>query len=269
MEDLNKQQLILLVLLVSFVTSIATGIITFSLLQDAPVAVTQNINRIVERTVERVVPDGGGGVVVKEITTVVSEEDSVLDSVDKNLKSMVRLKTLGADGKEMYKGIGVVLSDSGIIVAHQSNFGSGNYSVVFYDNAVYNVSKSFSDQNSNFVFLKLGKPITDSYKFHAVKLGSSESLKLGQSVIAISGLERNTVSVGRIVDILRSAENMVKEIYTDLNPEISNPGSPILNLSGELVGLEAVFFSEATRLSYYPVQMLKNSLETALSALAK
>ena len=43
-DDLNKNQIILLTLLISFVTSIATGIITTSLLQEAPVEVTRNIN---------------------------------------------------------------------------------------------------------------------------------------------------------------------------------------------------------------------------------
>ena len=36
MEHLNKQQLILLTLLISFVTSIATGIVTVSLMDQAP-----------------------------------------------------------------------------------------------------------------------------------------------------------------------------------------------------------------------------------------
>jgi uncharacterized membrane-anchored protein YitT (DUF2179 family) len=56
MEDLNKNQIVLLTLLVSFVTSIATGIMTTSLLQVAPVEVTRNINRIVEKTIETVTP---------------------------------------------------------------------------------------------------------------------------------------------------------------------------------------------------------------------
>src|SRR6185295_13668801 len=100
MEDLNKQQLILLTLLISFVTSIATGIITFTLLQEAPVEVTQTINRVVERTIEKVAPAEGQP--EKTVTTVVvNEEDRVLDSISKNEKSIVRLKTLAADGSEI------------------------------------------------------------------------------------------------------------------------------------------------------------------------
>ena len=48
MEHLTKQQIILLALLVSFVTSIATGIVTVSLINQAPAGTTNTVERIIE-----------------------------------------------------------------------------------------------------------------------------------------------------------------------------------------------------------------------------
>lgn len=53
-EDLTKTQLLLLTLLVNFVTSIATGVIIVSLLDENAPTITQTVNRIVEQTVESV-----------------------------------------------------------------------------------------------------------------------------------------------------------------------------------------------------------------------
>ncbi len=269
MEDLNKQQLILLTLLVSFVTSIATGIITFTLLQDAPVAVTQTINRVVERTIEKVVPEEGGNGTVREVTTVVSEEDSILQSIDKNVKSIVRLKTLGADGTEIVTGLGLVVDQTGIIVVDERSFGAGNYSAVFHDGKVYSISKNFKDPNSDFVFLKIGKVASDKYTFFPAVFGNPASLKLGQTLIAVGGKERNSVSIGRVSDVEKTAEGEVKKIATDIRTPRPQPGSPVLNLNGEVVGLEAVQKEELQTALYSPISEVQKLIKTAVAELAK
>lgn len=74
-EDLSKTQLLLLTILVNFVTAIATAVMTVSLLDQAPPTVTQTVNRIVERTVESAAQTPIPGIVTKETTVVIKDED--------------------------------------------------------------------------------------------------------------------------------------------------------------------------------------------------
>ena len=117
MDHLNKQQLVLLALLLSFVTSIATGIVTVSLVNQAPPAVTQTINRVVERTIEKVVPAQGAAVITRE-TVVVKSDDAAINSIEKNSASIVRIKTKidpntagnpSAEPLEVFVGLGLVV----------------------------------------------------------------------------------------------------------------------------------------------------------------
>lgn len=74
-EDLSKTQLLLLTILVNFITAIATAVLTVSLLDQAPQTVTQTVNRIVERTVETASQTQLPGIVTKETTVVIKDED--------------------------------------------------------------------------------------------------------------------------------------------------------------------------------------------------
>ena len=110
MDNLNKQQLILLALLVSFVTSIATGIVTVSLMDQAPAGITQTINRVVEKTIERVVqaPAQPAAVVTKEV--IVTEEDLITAAIEKNAKSIVKIEMiLASQTTGSFAGLGVVV----------------------------------------------------------------------------------------------------------------------------------------------------------------
>ena len=80
-KDLNKPQLILLAVLLSFVTSIATGITTVTLMQQAPASFTAPVNRVIRQTVEKIQQVEGKTTVQ---TVVVKEEDLVVDAIAKN-----------------------------------------------------------------------------------------------------------------------------------------------------------------------------------------
>lgn len=54
MEDLTKAQLLLLTVMVNFVVSIATGVLTVSLLDQAPIQVAQGVDRVVEHTIQTI-----------------------------------------------------------------------------------------------------------------------------------------------------------------------------------------------------------------------
>src|SRR3954470_13443353 len=96
MEHLNKSQIVLLTLLVSFVTSIATGIVTVSLMDQAPTTVAQTVNRVIEHTVEKVVQSAQTAAVaappqVQEKTVVIKESDLISAAVEHVGPSVVRL----------------------------------------------------------------------------------------------------------------------------------------------------------------------------------
>src|SRR5882757_6329534 len=101
LEDLSKHQVVLLTLLVSFVTSIATGIVTVSLMSQAPVGVTRVVNQIVEHTVQTVVPatQGAAAATVTEKTVVVKDDDLAAQSIGKAQKAIIRI--VAAGGKDL------------------------------------------------------------------------------------------------------------------------------------------------------------------------
>ena len=229
MEDLNKQQLILLVLLVSFVTSIATGIITVSLLDKAPVAVSQTINRIVERTVETVVPDNiqpEEKVVTIRETVVVTEEDRVVDAISKNKPNIIRI----IDTSGILIAIGVIRSSEGEVVTINGDYSqSFKYKAQFENGEEASIDFTHRDEQTGAVYFKIS---TEEDKTFETGSFSSGSLQLGQVVVAISGQDRNTISTGLVADIVGE-----EQIVTDIDTSTMSPGTILINLSGDVVAL--------------------------------
>lgn len=115
-KDLNKSQLILLAVLLSFVTSIATGITTVTLMQQAPSSVTVPINRIVRETVEKIVP--AESTTTTTAPALSEDQKKLLEDLKaiKPLTITLILKGETAD-KDKILGTGLFLGDNKVVIA--------------------------------------------------------------------------------------------------------------------------------------------------------
>src|ERR1700689_4033409 len=103
MEKLNKSQIVLLGILVSFVTSIATGIVTVSLMQQAPPSVAETVNRVIEQTIETVASSTSqaqpaASVVTQQKTVVVDDSNLIAQAVKQVSPSVVRIYATDPNG---------------------------------------------------------------------------------------------------------------------------------------------------------------------------
>lgn len=268
-EELNKTQIVLLTLLVSFVTSIATGIVTVSLVDQAPPSVTQTINRVVERTVEKITPAGqGASVVTKETTVVVKDEDLITKSIEQNSASLVdinRISFISDSGSrsESFTGIGLVLSSDGLVAADFSAAAlNSKYSIGAGGTKTLEAEVVKRDLQNGLVLLKiLPGELKDGPKLSPVSLGDSSKLKLGQTVIALGGRQRKTVAIGIISSLITSGAQdggkgeALSAIETNLDLSKMPLGSPLLDLFGGVIGLNTGAISQASRV--LPVEFLK------------
>ncbi len=258
MENLTKQQIVLLTLLVSFVTSIATGIVTVSLLDQAPKGVTETINRVVERTVEHVVQvptQGAAATVIQKETIVVNEDDQTINAVEKNSKSIVRIYHEGVtetnpEPHQIFEGLGVVVSKDGMVASIATLVGKENLTAEFNDGTIFPVNVVSAAEGSSTVLLKVTNPDKSDYVFTPVHLGDWNGVKLGQAVISITGKNKNAISVGIISSVSRAEEknstasttplapSPVLSIETTISPKENTLGSPLLSLSGDFIGIK-------------------------------
>src|SRR4051812_22400263 len=118
LEHLNKHQIVLLTLLVSFVTSIATGIVTVSLMNQAPPSISRTINQIVERTVETVAAPSLPAAVATEHTVVVKEDDLTAQSIAGVQKAMIRI--VDAKTPDSLVARGVIVDKTGLALTDRT-----------------------------------------------------------------------------------------------------------------------------------------------------
>ncbi len=239
MEHLNKTQLVLLALLISFVSSIATGIVTVTLMQQAPSGVTQTINRVVEKTIEKVIPIKGPTLTE---TKIIKEEDFVVAAVASNSTGVVRITisaepSLGNPGGEIGNGLilsgdGYIVTDSGTVVAVDNI-----YYAVTSDDQILQLSR-VADKKGFTFFKVLNKEKMPAPKLSPVVFADSDKVKVGQSVVSLG----SSAATGIVSSLSYESGNSTSTpkslsfIHTSTNQK-DELSSAVINLDGGVIGL--------------------------------
>ena len=177
----------------------------------------------------------------------------------------------GTQKQEIGGGTGFLVTSDGYIITnkHVVIDEEADYTVLMNDETKHEAKVLARDSYNDIAIIKIeGKdlPYAD--------FGDSDGLKAGQSVIAIGnalGEFRNTVSTGVISGLARSvtaggigigSEQLVGVIQTDASINPGNSGGPLLNLAGQVIGMNTAMASRAENIGFaIPINEVKNIYE--------
>ncbi len=232
-EQLTKHQIVLLTLLVSFVTSIATGIVTVSLMDQAPAGVTRVVDQIVEHTVQTVIPatQSAAAVTTTEKTVVVKDDDLAAQSIATMQKSMIRIVAKGSDS---LVARGVILDNKGTAATDASALsasGAASFEAILPSGERVAAVEHATASTSAIALMDVA--VGTSTGFAAAPLADIAKLSLGQSVIRIGGGGADTVGEGVIATLPGSDNpNLIQASVSS-----ATSGSVLMTLFGEVIGI--------------------------------
>ena len=187
----------------------------------------------------------------------------------------------GTERQEVGGGTGFIISEDGVVLTnkHVVLDEDAYYTILTLDGLEYSAKVLAKDPIQDIAFLQIeqeGEIVT----FPKVKLGDSDNIKVGQTVIAIGnalGEYQNTVSVGIVSGLGRTIEASGGSFYETLKDVIQsdtainkgNSGGPLLNLKGEVIGINTaidiggqnIAFAVPINKAKKDVQQMKNAGE--------
>jgi serine protease Do len=177
----------------------------------------------------------------------------------------------GTEKKEIGGGAGFIISEDGMILTnrHVVMDEEAEYTVFTADGERYPAEVLAKDTPRDLAVIK----IKGKKPFPVVELGDSEKLQIGQTVIAIGnvlGEFQNSVSVGVISGLGRTItasgggyyETLEDVIQTDAAINRGNSGGPLLNLRGEVIGINTAMSIEGENIGFaIPINKAKKDIE--------
>jgi len=175
----------------------------------------------------------------------------------------------GTQKQEVSGGTGFVVSADGLIITnrHVVDVSGAEYTVILNDGERLSAEVLARDPVEDLAIVKIEKT-----GLPTLSLGDSDALKIGQIAIAIGnalGEFRNTVSVGVISGLDRRLtigdggiqDTIENAIQTDAAINRGNSGGPLLNLQGEVVGINTAIVIGSQNIGFaIPANKAKKAL---------
>jgi len=182
-----------------------------------------------------------------------------------------RYRQKGVEKKEIGGGTGFIISEDGLVLTnkHVVLEEAADYVVLMNDGRKFEAKVLARDPAQDLAILK----IQSNEKFQVAVLGDSQELEVGQTVIAIGnvlGEFRNSVSVGVIAGLGRKitasggglVETLEDVIQTDAAINKGNSGGPLLNLKGEVIGVNTAMAFGAENIGFaIPINKAKKDIK--------
>jgi serine protease Do len=146
-------------------------------------------------------------------------------------------------GQEVPRGVGsgfVISQDGYILTNHHVVDGADDIYVTLTDKRELRGKVIGSDRRTDVALVKI-----EAERLPTLKIGDSSKLRVGEWVIAIGspfGLD-NTVTAGIVSAKSRDTGDYLPFIQTDVAVNPGNSGGPLLNMSGEVVGINSQIYS--------------------------
>ncbi len=194
-----------------------------------------------------------------EVQAQYSRRTPIVEAVQKTRNGLVTIKIekSGSRGRKEITGTGVIVDERGYVVTNRHVIASAELvSVTLADGTELKAKVLTDDASYDLAVLRL-PPRDDELALQALPLGPGSDLMVGETVIAVGHPfgYTNTVSTGIISALGREITMPNGEVLTNLiqtNASINpgNSGGPLLNINGEVIGINVALREGAQGIAF-------------------
>jgi S1-C subfamily serine protease len=211
------------------------------------------------------------GPVTDEQQAILAVRKAKASVVNITVKHSMSLQSSGASVQvDSVYGTGIIVSADGYIVtnSHVVSVSEGVFSTILADGSSHEAKLVGIDKYHDIAVLKV-----EAANWPAATFGNSDDLETGQSVFAIGnslGRYQNTVSRGVVAGLSRgvapaegdSRPRFLNLIQTDAAINVGNSGGPLVNMNGEVIGVNTLIDNGGESLGFaIPANTVKTSIE--------